>query len=103
MTSGSSAPAGGRFAQYELLSLLGSGGMGDVYLARDTRLQRRVALKLLRAPLDSEHAGVDRFLREARAIANLDHPAICTLYEVGRVQDRDFLVMQYVEGETVAA
>ena len=94
--------AGTRIAHYELVSLLGSGGMGDVYLARDTRLHRKAAVKLLRNASDDDRAAAERFLREARAIASLDHPNICTLYEVGADQGREFLAMQYVEGGTLA-
>lgn len=94
--------AGTRIAHYELVSLLGSGGMGDVYLARDTHLHRRAAVKLLRNASVDDRAAAERFLREARAIASLDHPNICTLYEVGADQGREFLAMQYVEGGTLA-
>jgi serine/threonine protein kinase len=93
---------GTTIAQYELVSLLGSGGMGDVYLARDTRLHRHAAVKLLRTPLTADAAAAARFLREARTAASLDHPNICTLYEVGVDQGREFLAMQYIEGETLA-
>jgi len=102
MTDGSSAVAGARIAQYELIALLGSGGMGRVYLARDTRLQRRVALKVLHAGMFSDAVAAGRFLREARAAASLDHPNVCTLYEVGNDAGGDFLAMQYIEGETLA-
>ena len=89
-------------AQYELVSLLGSGGMGDVYLARDTRLGRHAAVKVLRNAAEPGDRATARFLREARAVANLDHPNICTLYEVGSEEDYEFLAMQFVEGETLA-
>ncbi len=90
-------------AHYELVSLLGSGGMGDVYLARDTRLGRHAAVKVLRNPVDPGDAAAVRFLREARAVASLDHPNICTLYDVGTDRGREFLAMQFIEGETLAA
>ena len=93
--------AGTRIAHYELVSVLGSGGMGVVYLARDTRLHRKAAVKLLRNA--SEGAAAERFMREARAVASLDHPNICTLFEVGVDQGHEFLAMQYVEGCTLAA
>jgi serine/threonine-protein kinase len=89
------------FGHYELVKLLGAGGMGDVYLGIDTRLQRQAAIKFIQSGHDAAHVEA-RFLREARAIAALDHPNICTLYEFGRVDGRDFLAMQYVEGETLA-
>ena len=73
-----------------------------MYLARDTRLHRHAAVKLLRNQLEADRAAADRFLREARAVASLDHPNICTLYEVGVDQGREFLAMQYVEGDTLA-
>ena len=82
---------------YEILDRVGAGGMGEVYRARDTRLQRTVAIKLIR----SEHAGDpefrDRFQREARAISALNHPHICSLYDIGEHQGIDYLVMEYVE------
>ena len=95
--------AGTRIAHYQLVSLLGSGGMGDVYLARDTRLHRHAAVKVLRTTSEGDRAAAERFLREARAVASLEHPNICTLYEVGVDQGREFLAMQYVEGDTLAA
>ena len=87
---------------YHVLGPLGSGGMGEVYLAEDGRLGRKVAIKVLssRQPINDEARG--RLLREARSIANLDHPNICTLYEIGVDQGMDYLVMQYIEGETLA-
>jgi serine/threonine protein kinase len=91
------------FGHYELVTLLGSGGMGDVYLAIDTRLQRKAAIKLIRTAHDDDEQAAARFLREARTIAALDHPNICTLYEFGHVEGREFLAMQYIEGESLAA
>ena len=82
------APPGTRLGPYEIVALLGSGGMGEVHKATDTRLGRTVAIKLLYS------AHTDRFEREARAIAALNHPHICTLYDVGP----DYLVMEYIEG-----
>jgi predicted Ser/Thr protein kinase len=102
MPDASTAVAGERIAQYELISLLGSGGMGKVYLARDTRLQRQVALKVLHAGMFSDAVAAARFLREARAAASLDHPNVCMLYEVGNDAGGDFLAMQYIEGQTLA-
>src|SRR2546422_686531 len=80
--------AGDRLGPYEILSLIGAGGMGEVYKARDTRLDRIVAIKI------SKEKFSDRFEREARAVAALNHPNICQLYDVGP----DYLVMEYVEG-----
>jgi predicted Ser/Thr protein kinase len=102
MTHAPALKAGTRIGHYEVVALLGRGGMGDVYLARDTRLHRQVALKLLNAEQHGDTMAADRFLREARAVASLEHPNICALYEVG-ADDTRFIAMQYVEGETLAA
>ena len=101
MTESSLAP-GQRLGPYEITQALGEGGMGEVYKARDTRLNRTVAIKILRPALVSDPAGRARFEREARAISALDHPNICVLHDIGREGDREFLVMQYIEGETLA-
>src|SRR5262245_14446962 len=93
---------GRRLGPYQIQSVLGAGGMGEVYKARDTRLNRTVAIKVLPRYL-SERADLrQRFEREARAIAGLNHPNICALYDVGREEGIDFLVMEYVEGETLS-
>ena len=94
---------GVRLGPYEVLSAIGAGGMGEVYRARDTRLERTVAIKVLPEAFASDPQFRERFDREARAISSLNHPHICTLYDVGREQDTDFLVMEYLEGETLAA
>jgi tetratricopeptide (TPR) repeat protein len=94
---------GTRLGVYELLGALGSGGMGDVYQARDTRLQRIVAIKVLSAVTLSKPDARTRFQREALAIAALNHPHICTLYDVGHEHGVDFIVMEHLEGETLAA
>jgi serine/threonine protein kinase len=87
---------------YEILAPVGSGGMGEVYRARDARLDRVVAIKVLPAHLADEPERRERFEREARTIASLNHPHICTLYDIGRQDGIDFLVMEYLEGETLA-
>ena len=93
---------GARLGPYEILAPIGAGGMGEVYRARDTRLDRSVAIKVLPAEM-SENAQLRmRFEREARAISALSHPHICTLHDVGRENGIDFLVMEYLEGETLA-
>src|ERR1700693_414329 len=93
---------GRRLGPYEILSAIGAGGMGEVYKARDTRLDRTVAIKVLPTHL-AEHAELrERFEREARTIASLNHPHICTLYDTGHQDGIDFLVMEYLEGETLA-
>ena len=84
---------GSRLGAYEVLSLLGAGGMGEVYKAKDTRLDRTVAVKVLPGHLSADPERRARFAREARTIAGLGHPHICALYDVGREGDVDFLVM----------
>jgi len=91
---------GTRINQYEIVSALGAGGMGEVFLANDKRLGRKVAIKFLTE--DGQNAG-RRLLTEAKAAAHLDHPNICAIYEVGEVGENSFIVLQYVEGETLAA
>jgi eukaryotic-like serine/threonine-protein kinase len=94
-------PAGTRLGPYELLSAIGAGGMGEVYKARDTRLDRIVAVKLLRPEVASRPDRQRRFETEARAISSLSHPNICALFDVGEQDGRAFLVMEYLEGETL--
>ena len=93
---------GRKLGPYQVQVLLGSGGMGDVYRARDTRLNRIVAVKVLPRHLLERSDLRQRFEREARAIASLDHPHICALYDIGRDDTTDFLVMQYLDGETLS-
>jgi eukaryotic-like serine/threonine-protein kinase len=94
--------AGTRLGPYEILSRIGAGGMGEVYRARDTRLDRTVAIKILPPVLTNDPAARSRFEREARAIAALRHPRVCTLHDIGHQDGTDFLVMEYLEGETLA-
>src|ERR1700687_2860093 len=94
--------SGTKLGPYEILSPLGAGGMGEVYRARDTRLGRDVAIKVLPNHLSSNPDLKQRFEREARAISSLNHPRICTLHDVGHQDGVDFLVMEYLEGETLA-
>jgi len=93
---------GTKLGPYEILAPLGAGGMGEVYRARDTRLGRDVAVKVLPEHLSAEPEVRARFEREARAVSSLNHPHICTLHDVGREGDTDYLVMELVEGETLA-
>jgi Tol biopolymer transport system component/predicted Ser/Thr protein kinase len=93
---------GRRLGPYEILSGIGAGGMGEVYKARDTRLDRIVAIKVLPTHLADKPDLRERFEREARTIASLNHPHICTLYDTGRQDGIDYLVMEYLEGETLA-
>jgi eukaryotic-like serine/threonine-protein kinase len=97
-----SLPAGTRLGHYTIVSAIGAGGMGEVYLAEDARLRRRVALKVLPLHLAVDEAAEKRLLREARAAATLEHPNICTVFEVGEVDSRGFIAMQYVEGNNLA-
>ena len=94
--------AGTRLGPYEIQSALGAGGMGEVYRARDTRLDRVVAIKILPAALAADPQFRERFDREARAISQLEHPNICALYDTGQQDGTSFLVMQFLEGDTLA-
>ncbi len=94
---------GARLGPYEVLSAIGAGGMGEVYKARDTRLDRIVAIKVLPAGFAADPDRRRRFEHEARAVAALDHPHICALYDVGSQDTVEFLVMAYLDGETLAA
>src|SRR6202022_3940813 len=94
--------SGTRLGPHEILSAIGAGGMGEVYRARDTRLDRIVAIKVLPPHLADRSEVRERFEREARTIASLNHPHICTLYDIGQQDGVDYLVMEYLEGETFA-
>jgi len=90
-------------AHYRIIEKLGAGGMGDVYLALDTKLDRKVAIKLLRADMVAEDNLKKRLFREAQAAARLDHPNICAVYDINETDSFTYIVMQYIEGETLAA
>ena len=90
---------GQRLRHYEIIEQIGAGGMGEVYLAQDTRLSRRVALKLLPAASVSDEEANQRLWREAQAAATLDHPHICAIHEMSEAEGCSFIVMQYVVGE----
>src|SRR5690348_9045979 len=92
---------GTRFGQYEVLSLLGAGGMGEVYRARDLRLGRSVALKFLPERNLLDRGAVERFLREARAASALNHPNIVTIYDVGDTASGRYIAMELIEGQTL--
>lgn len=94
---------GSRLGPYEIVAPIGAGGMGEVYKARDTRLDRTVAIKILPPALAADPQFRERFDREARTSSQLDHPNICAIYDVGEQAGTAFLVMQFVEGETLAA
>ncbi len=95
--------AGTKLGPYEILGPVGAGGMGEVYQARDTRLDRTVAVKVLPSHLSADPALRQRFEREARSVSSLNHPHICTLHDIGHQEGVDFLVMEYLEGETLGA
>jgi eukaryotic-like serine/threonine-protein kinase len=99
--SGPALSPGMRLDRYEITRLIGAGGMGEVYRGRDTKLQRDVAIKVLPAQTASEPHAQARFEREARAIAALSHPNICSVYDVGRDGGREFLVMELIDGESL--
>src|SRR5499426_314496 len=93
---------GTRLGPYEIVAPLGAGGMGEVFRARDTRLDRHVAVKVLPQHLSANPELRARFEREAKTVSSLNHPHICTLHDVGREGDTDYLVMELVEGDTLA-
>src|SRR6266403_968812 len=93
---------GTRLGPYEIMTPLGAGGMGEVYRARDTRLDRTIAIKILPAQFSSDPVRKQRFEREAKTISSLNHPHICVLHDVGSQDGVDYLVMECVEGETLA-
>src|SRR5204863_8170444 len=88
--------SGDRLGPYEIVESAGAGGMGDVYRAKDVRLNRDVAVKTVKGPF------TERFEREAKAISSLNHPNICTLYDVGEHQGSGYLVMEYIDGKPIA-
>src|SRR5271165_1434616 len=93
---------GTKFGPYEVLAPLGTGGMGEVYRAKDTRLDRIVAIKILPAEFSADPISRQRFEREAKTISSLNHPHICVLYDLGQQDGIDYLVMECVEGETLS-
>ena len=98
-----SLTAGSRLGPYEILAPFGAGGLGEVYKARDTRLDRTVAIKLLSSALAADPRFRERFEQEARSISALNHPNICTLYDVGFQDGLEFLVMEFLDGQTLSA
>src|SRR5215470_15246863 len=100
-----SLPVGSLLGRYRILSRLGAGGMGEVFLAEDTQLDRRVAVKLLPAEFTSDAERVRRFIREAKAASALNHPNILTIHEIGQVQTETsglyFIITEYVDGQTL--
>src|SRR5436190_22018790 len=94
--------AGTRVGPYAIIDPIGAGGMGKIYRARDTRLDRTVAIKMLTGALAADAQSRRRFEHEARAIAALNDPHICTIHDIGRHGELDYLVLEYLEGETLA-
>jgi serine/threonine protein kinase len=94
---------GSAVGPYEIRDRVAVGGMGEVYRAIDSRLNRTVAIKVIPAEAAGDPARRQRFRREARTISSLNHPHICTIYDVGRHDGADYLVMEYLQGETLAA
>src|SRR4029453_4523261 len=92
---------GRQVGPYKIDSLLGVGGMGEVYLAQDPRLDRTIALKILPTELASDPARIQRFVREARAASGLKHPNVATIYKIGKSDEIHFIAMEYVEGRTL--
>jgi serine/threonine protein kinase len=97
-----SLETGTRLGPYEISGMLRKGGMGEVYRARDTRLDRTVAVKTLSGELSVQPQFRERSVREAKAISALNHPHICTLYDVGQQDDVSYLVMEYIAGESLS-
>src|SRR5712692_8468795 len=93
--------SGTKLGPYEIQSPLGAGGMGEVYRARDTRLDREVAIKVLPGSLSSDASLKQRLEHEAKAVSKLSHPHICTLHDIGHQDGMDFLIMELLEGETL--
>jgi len=93
--------AGQRIGHYKISSLIGSGGMGDVYLAHDTRLGRNVALKLLPSSFTRDEERVRRFAQEARAVSALNHPNILTIFDIQQIDGLHFITTEYIEGQTL--
>ena len=93
--------AGTKLGRYEILSKIGAGGMGEVYLAQDTKLDRRVALKILPPEVVPQTDRIERFVREAKAAAALNHSNIAHIYEIAEVDGVHFIAMEFIQGETL--
>src|SRR5215475_3972179 len=93
--------SGSSIGRYEIRSKLGAGGMGEVYLAHDARLDRKVALKILPTEVEAYHERMARFVREAKAAASLNHPNIAHMYEIDEADGRHFIAMEFIDGQTL--
>src|SRR6266849_567516 len=93
--------AGTKLGRYEIRSQIGEGGMGEVYLAQDTKLDRKVALKILPADVASHRDRMERFVREAKSAAALNHPNIAHIYEIGESHGVNFIAMEFIDGQTL--
>ena len=93
--------AGTNLAHYRILAKIGAGGMGEVYAAQDTKLDRKVALKILPVELAANHDRMDRFIREAKSAAALSHPNIAQIYEIGEHDGTHFIAMEFIDGVTL--
>src|SRR5512135_244434 len=98
---GTASMIGKTVSHYRILEKIGQGGMGEAFLAEDTSLHRKVALKFLPPEMQQDPVAHKRFLREARSAAALDNPYICSIHEVGAFEGKDFIVMEYVDGQTL--
>src|ERR671931_451600 len=99
MVAGMTLDVGTKLGRYEIRSKVGEGGMGEVYLARDTQLDRDIALKILAPDVARDQQRLHRFLQEARAASSLSHPNVAHIYEIGEAEDGHFIAMEYIEGE----
>src|SRR6187399_2811481 len=101
MSTPTSTPARDSFGHYQILSMIGSGGMGEVYLADDTKLGRRVAIKFLNEKFSKDEDLLNRFIQEAKAASALNHPNLITVYEIGEHEGAHYISTEFIEGKTL--